>query len=215
MEESNEPITLKKFKYYTKIPPKSIINEMPLYFKYKKMIFNCTNLECNAKWFGSGAKRDCTGSEYGFELHCPWCNKCVDIVVYPKDASETSISSKALNEDGINYDPTYSKEVAIINAKKVKLLNINQLPDLQYDKIILHWRPINDNIYIFHGLEILVWSERLSNPEQRHVRLGEILEILREKYGNRLKKFNAHCPFGDSLEKAFGTYKYKPFNLYL
>ena len=155
---------------------------MAKYYEFKQGIQKC--IKCG--WTGLGEE---TGVYEMFrdlyEASCPKCEEKIGIVEFPY-----------LSEMKENYDklgPGDKMAITLIENRtskfeKEKLKSPDQLPDIDESFIILTWDTDSEsgpgNVLIKHGSRV-IWKEL--EFYEGYWRFKEIGDILKKKYGDRIK----------------------------
>lgn len=155
--------------------------DMAEYYSYEKDAYTCRF--CG--WKGLG--KDCVtleGFEGLFEIGCPKCKEKVGNVQYP-------LVSEMRNSDNAVDRATAALATASQNLFQSQCLKSpEQLPDIDEDFIVLIWDlkenpgDLRDRTIIKHGGRI-IWDEPF--VYEGFVSFMEVGDILKKKYGNRLK----------------------------
>ncbi|MBM3252787.1 MAG: hypothetical protein FJZ16_00850 [Candidatus Omnitrophica bacterium] len=172
---------------------------MSNYCSYEKETYTCSH--CG--WNGLG--KDCVMIEhfqYLFEIGCPLCHEKVGLVEYP-------LLSEMRNSDN-EFDRVTAGAMDVFRDifEEERLKSPDQLPDIDEDPIILFWESDGlgwpDN---WPGHTLITHDDRVIWKEPRVFegtwRFAEVVEILKKKYGDRLKDV---IPLASSWLDLYGDY---------
>jgi hypothetical protein len=150
------------------------------YDNWKKYHLNC---ECG--WKGELDDERCENHDGLMDFDCPNCKTILATILYP-----------TLEESKQNWDKLDNSEkehITRIEAFQKKfeeesLKSSDQLPDLHGNHFVFVWDSslIEGKTVILFG-EKTIWSE--PTQYEGYERFVEILEILKAKYGDKLKDF--------------------------
>lgn len=153
----------------------------------------CT--QCNQKYLAWNLLFDCPDNQ--LYLNCPLCTIHLMTVDYSKPSKFTRQMSDLTGDDVKYYDnrinriDDLNRIKFLANVQKSELKSADQLPEINSDHIIIVWRcnEMTEQIEICHG-NIILWKEvRTFQHHERYLKVGQ---ILKEKYGTRLKDFVPH-----------------------
>ncbi|HBR14947.1 MAG TPA: hypothetical protein DD723_05310 [Candidatus Omnitrophica bacterium] len=177
---------------------------------YREKTFSCP--QCG--WTGLG--KDCVRRELFrdlFEIDCPGCGDKIELISLPL-VSEILNTARRLGELDPSGTALFPYNSPSEGAGRF-LYDPEQLPNIFEEFIVLTWdcdgQQPKANIFIKHGSRI-IWREPCSDKGWE--RFKEIGEILKEKYGSRLKDLIPTTKaeidfFGNSraLSSAFAQYR--------
>lgn len=168
---------------------------MPDYYDgWETETFGCS--KCG--WSGKGA--ECQQGEMFrelYELDCPNCCTTLTVITYPTIEESRANWDKVDEADKLMIE---AHEQFIQKAQNSMLQSPEELPDLEGDVIVLVWDHLHaeNNTVIRYGKKI-VWREPAFY--EGYVRFEEVAEILKRKYGDRLKDL---APAQRSLNYLWG-----------
>lgn len=148
------------------------------YGKWKEDSYVCD--KCGWKGRGEEGAQGEMFSEL-FEIECPSCGRRLDVVLYP-----------TIEESRANWEKVSDADKAMIEAREqfIKesesrcLESPGELPDVEGDNLIFVWDQQKGDTVISYGKEI-IWREPAFY--EGYSRFEEVAEILKKKYGAKLK----------------------------
>lgn len=166
------------------------------YGTWKEDVYVCD--KCG--WEGTGEQ--CKQGEMFkdlYEINCPSCNNKIDVVLYP-----------TIEESRVNWDKVSEADKRMIEAreqfiKEVEAKSLNstdELPDVEGDSLVFVWDFIWDDYQtIIRYGDKVIWREPAFY--EGYERFAEVAEILKKKYGDRLKDL---APTQRSYNALLGDY---------
>lgn len=152
---------------------------------YEWMAAEHTCAKCGWKGVGSGAQ---LGEMFrdGAEYDCPGCGQKLGYVMFPthdemQSDPRANPVDKALSQHRRRKLQAYDK---------ARLVSPEQLPELDHSPLLLTWDVVEhpgliaDEVVIRDG-ERVIWRE--TSWYENYVRFGEVVAILRAKYGTALR----------------------------
>ena len=149
-------------------------------------------VECLCGW--SGVAKETIREDFR-ELHtlsCPTCDTTLFIVSFPT-AEETRAAAATGNPEAlVELGAVEQREAFWARAEEHKLREAGELPDLDGDELVIEWdfeEPAakgnpGDKWTILRYGEQVIWREFAFY--EGYKRFGEVREILRARYGDRL-----------------------------
>jgi hypothetical protein len=117
-----------------------------------------------------------------FELNCPSCSKRLFVVTYP-----------TIEESRQNWDKLSEADKRMVEererflqlAENSCLKSADQLPDIAGDDLVFVWDQSREDLTLIRYGDRIVWKEPAYY--EGYERFVEVVSILHEKYGSRIK----------------------------
>ncbi len=179
------------------------------YSDWQHETFTCS--ECG--WTGTVSHSDLEAGDVAAIIECPKCYRSLGVVLYP-NLQETREAAAQGNEEAINALPSFETRVEhnwelLARFDQEKLRSPDQLPNLDHESLEFDWdfEKGNDGegYQVIRTGDVEVWRELAFFNNIR--RFEEIKELLRVKYGTRLKSLTPTLASlewlsGDNLGRA-------------
>jgi len=172
-------------------------------------------ITCDCGWSGRAGQGSQEIHRELYDISCPACDRMLLIVPYPTH-EETRAAAAAGNPSAEReLARVESREAFFARAESHKLTEHSELPDLDGEEIVIEWDfegPAEDDGHrdswtvLRHG-DRVIWREIAFY--EGYERFGEVLGILRKRYGPRLIDLrptdeSLYYLLGDAL-RAAGT----------
>lgn len=172
-------------------------------------------ISCDCGWSGEAGQGNREEYRQLYDISCPRCDRMLLIVPYPTH-EETRVAAAAGHPQAkADLGMVEQRESFLARAERQKLTADSELPDLDDDEIVIEWdfeEPAEQDEHR-DGWTVLRQGDREIWRElalfEGYERFGEVLEILRARYGARLvdlrpTRESLYYLLGDNL-RAAGT----------
>jgi hypothetical protein len=158
-------------------------------------------------WSGKAGKGNREDYRELYDVSCPTCDRMLLIVPYPTH-EETRVAAAADHSEAeLNLVMVEQREAFFARAEEHKLTETGELPDLDGDELVIDWdfeEPAEgegpgDKWTVLRYGDQVIWREFAFY--EGYERFGEVLEILRTRYGERLADLR---PTEDSYNYLLG-----------
>lgn len=145
---------------------------------WKNSTFQCDR--CNWQGLGKDARMGNVFTEL-FELDCPKCNKeRIAIIGFPTTAEIRKYGNETEKQNLTQTEKFLQK------VEMMKLKSVDDIIDIEDDDIVITWDHEKTYTVIKHNDKV-IWKEiALYEGYERYLEVGE---LLKQKYGTKLKDF--------------------------
>lgn len=149
-------------------------------------------VSCSCGWSGKAGHGNREDYRELYDISCPNCDRMLFIVAYPTHEETREAAAAGNREAERNLVVVTHREAFLARAEEHKLTAASELPDLEGDELIIDWdfeartekdEQRDDWTVLRHG-DRVIWRE--VGFYEGYERFGEVLEILRARYGDRL-----------------------------
>ena len=152
-------------------------------------------ISCDCGWSGKSAEGNQEEYSELFDVSCPACDRMLLIVPYPTHEETRAAAAKGDNPEArLELAMVKQREAFHARAEEHELTEASQLPDLEGDELVIEWDledpnpdlsgPEGDAWTVLRHGDRVIWRELAF--WEGYERFGEVLEILRARYGERL-----------------------------
>ena len=149
-------------------------------------------ISCDCGWSGKCAEGSQEDYRELFDVSCPVCDQMLLIVPYPTHEETRAVAATDNPEAELNLVMVEQREAFFARAEEHELTEASELPDLEGDELVIEWdfeEPAEnaghrDKWTILRHGDRVIWREFAFY--EGYERFGEVLVILRTRYGERL-----------------------------
>lgn len=147
---------------------------------------------CDCGWSGKSGHGNREDYHELYEISCPKCDRMLFIVAYPTHEETREAAAAGNREAEQNLVVVTHREAFLARAEEHELTAASELPELEGDELIIAWDfeerteddERRDNWTVLRDGDRVIWREIAFY--EGYERFGEVLEILRARYGGRL-----------------------------
>jgi hypothetical protein len=147
---------------------------------------------CDCGWSGKAGHGNREDYRALYDISCPNCDRMLFIVAYPTHEETREAASAGNREAKQNLVVVAHREAFLARAEEHKLTAADELPDLEGDELVIDWdfeepakdEERKDSWTVLRQGDRVIWREVAFY--EGYERFGEVLEILRSRYGPSL-----------------------------